>query len=511
VLRSLALSTTALGPGDLFVALPGTRSHGARFAARALEAGAVAVLTDPEGLGELEDAGVTLPALVVDGDLRALVARLAVWWHGDPAAAMTTFGVTGTNGKTTTTYLLETLGRLLSRSVGLVGTVEIRSGRRVIPSVLTTPEAPDLQGYLAQMRDDGVGMLAMEVSSHALAMRRVDGIRYDVAGFTNLSQDHLDFHETFEAYFAAKAALFTPERSRRAVVCVDDEWGRRMAGVASVPVATLATVPGATGPAAAGASTDWMVRDVEEAATGTSFVVGHRDGREVHVSISLPGAFNVSNAALAVVMLVESGVDAAELDRVLVAAGVVDPQVPGRMELVGTEPRTIVDFAHNADALSLALKALRPTTEGRLVVVFGATGDRDRTKRPVMGRVAAELADVVVVTDDDPHLEAPGPIRAQVLAGARSAVVAVTPQIHEISPREAAIRETIVRARPTDTVLVAGRGHERWQDVGGVDRELDDRVEARAALLRRAPHEERGPARPQDAERTQDEQGEGRR
>ena len=505
-LSALALSTAAIGPSDLFVALPGTRSHGARFAAAARDAGALAVLTDPEGAAHVEAAGVDLTTLVVPtGDLRAVVARLAAWWYDEPSRAMTTFAVTGTNGKTTTTYLLDALGRLLGRSVGLVGTVEIRSGHRVIPSVLTTPEAPDLQRYLAEMRADGVDMLAMEVSSHALSMRRVDGIRYDVAGFTNLSQDHLDFHETFEAYFAAKAELFTPSRSRRAVVCVDDEWGTRMADRANVPVVTLATRPAVdaapTDAVPAGpVSPDWSVRDVEASPTSTSFAVVHRDGRRVRAAISLPGGFNVSNAALAVVMLVESGVDATELDRALAAAGVVDPQVPGRMELVGTEPRTIVDFAHNPDALALALQALRPTTAGRLVVVFGATGDRDRTKRPLMGRVAAELADVVVVTDDDPHSEPPGPIRAEVLAGAREAVVAVTPEILEIGPREDAIRETIVRARATDTVLVAGRGHERWQDVDGTDRPLDDRVEARAALALRLDSE------PHDL-RTHDEEG----
>jgi UDP-N-acetylmuramoyl-L-alanyl-D-glutamate--2,6-diaminopimelate ligase len=496
---SVASDDRTAGDGDLFVALPGARSHGALFAPAAVERGARAVLTDEQGATLLaEDAG-RVPVLVAD-DPRALLGPLAAWVYGSPGERLTTFGVTGTNGKTTTTYLLDHALRALGWKGGLVGTVEMRSGDRVLPSRLTTPEAADLQALLAAMREDGVDTLAMEVSSHALALHRVDGLVFDVVGFTNLSQDHLDFHGDLQAYFDAKASLFTPEHARRGVVVVDDAWGERMAAAARVPVATLrvAVSGGPDAEAATGREgvADWTVVDVAERPDGgTAFAVRHRDGRQVRTATSLPGPFNVANAALAVTMVLEAGTDARDLEAALAGAGGLVPAVPGRMEVVSTPPhapRVVVDFAHNPDALALALDALRPTTRGRLVVVFGATGDRDRGKRPTMGAVAVDGADVVVVTDDDPHGEDPAAIRAEVLPGALAARDAARsgPEprdvvVREVAPRARAIRETITAAGPHDTVLVAGRGHEVWQEIAGVDHALDDRVEARAALAAR--------------------------
>nr|WP_255372097.1 UDP-N-acetylmuramyl-tripeptide synthetase [Cellulosimicrobium sp. CUA-896] len=379
---SVASDDRTAADGDLFVALPGARAHGARFAPAAVERGARAVLTDERGASLLSEAEVQVPVLVAE-DPRALLGPLAAWVYGGPAERLTTFGVTGTNGKTTTTYLLDHALRALGWKGGLVGTVEMRSGDRVLPSRLTTPEAADLQAMLAAMREDGVDTLAMEVSSHALALHRVDGLVFDVAGFTNLSQDHLDFHGDLPAYFEAKAALFTPEHARRGVVVVDDAWGERMADVARIPVATLRVaapdgpVPG--GPDGSGRlrDADWTVVDaVQERDGGTSFAVRHRDGRQVRTLTSLPGPFNVANAALAVAMVLEAGTDARDLEDALAAAGGLSPAVPGRMEVVSTAPhapRVVVDFAHNPDALALALEALRPTTRGRLAVVFGAT------------------------------------------------------------------------------------------------------------------------------------------
>lgn len=503
---SVASDDRAVAEGDLFVALPGGRSHGARFAAAAVARGARAVLTDAHGaalLREAADGAAGVPVLVAD-DPRGLLGPLAAWVYGSPAERLTTFGVTGTNGKTTTTYLLDHALRALGWTGGLVGTVEMRSGDRVLPSRLTTPEAADLQALLAAMREDGVDTLAMEVSSHALALHRVDGIVFDVVGFTNLSQDHLDFHGDLQAYFDAKAALFTPEHARRGVVVVDDAWGERMAAAARVPVATLRVAEptcldevavGGAEPAAAAA--DWTVCDTAPRPDGgTDLTVRHRDGRAVRTSTSLPGPFNVANAALAVVMVLEAGSDARDVETALAGAGGLCPAVPGRMEVVSTpphRPRVVVDFAHNPDALGLALDALRPTTAGRLAVVFGATGDRDRGKRPTMGAVAVDGADVVVVTDDDPHGEDPAAIRAEVLPGALAArdTARTGPEprdvvVREVAPRARAIRETIAAAGPDDTVLVAGRGHEVWQEIAGVDHALDDRVEAREALATRA-------------------------
>lgn len=494
---SVASDDRTVADGDLFVALPGARAHGATFVPSAVERGATAVLTDADGAALLGAGAPGVPVLVAD-DPRALLGPLAAWVYGSPAERLTTFGVTGTNGKTTTTYLVDHAMRALGWKGGLVGTVEMRSGDRVLPSRLTTPEAADLQALLAAMREDGVSTLAMEVSSHALALHRVDGLVFDVAGFTNLSQDHLDFHGDLQAYFDAKAALFTPEHSRRGVVVVDDAWGERMAAASRVPVATLRVGPSG-GPVDGTdvAPADWSVVDVAARPDGGSaFAVRHRDGRQVRTTTSLPGPFNVANAALAVTMVLEAGTDARDLEAALDGVGGLCPAVPGRMEVVSTPPhapRVVVDFAHNPDALALALDALRPTTRGRLAVVFGATGDRDRGKRPTMGAVAVDGADVVVVTDDDPHGEDPAAIRAEVLPGALAARDAARggPEprdvvVREVAPRARAIRETIAAAGPDDTVLVAGRGHEVWQEIAGVDHPLDDRVEAREALAARA-------------------------
>ena len=485
---SVVLDNRRVVPGDLFAALPGAHAHGAAFAADAVARGAVAILTDARGVELLEPGAREVPVLVAD-DIRAVLGAVAAAVHGRPAARMTSFGVTGTNGKTTTTYLLDHALRAVGRRTGLVGTVETRFGETIVPSRLTTPEAPELQGWLAAMVADGVEALAMEVSSHSLALRRVDGIVFDVVGFTNLSQDHLDFHETFEEYFAAKAELFRPERARRGVVVVDDPWGARMARESRVPVVTVST---------RGADATWTVTDVDLRPDSSDLTLVHRDGRRLAVRVALPGDFNVANAALACVMLLESGVTPEELVAALGPRG-LDAHVPGRMEVLAQAPRVVVDFAHNAEALALALATLRATTPGRLVVVFGATGDRDRGKRPHMGAVAARLADVVVVTDDDPHSEPAAGIRAEVLAGARAArgEDARGAEILEATPRAEAIRRAVLAAAPTDTILVAGRGHETVQEVDGVDLPLDDRVEARAALAGR--HAGTGGGSPQAA------------
>jgi UDP-N-acetylmuramoyl-L-alanyl-D-glutamate--2,6-diaminopimelate ligase len=497
---SVASDDRTADEGDLFVALPGARAHGAGFAAAAVGRGAHAVLTDEQGAELLEAAGLDVPVLVAR-DPRALLGPVAAWVYGSPAQDLTTFGVTGTNGKTTTTYLVDHALRALGWKGGLIGTVEMRSGDRVLPSRLTTPEAADLQALLAAMREDQVRTLAMEVSSHALALHRVDGLVFDVVGFTNLSQDHLDFHGDLQEYFEAKALLFTPEHARRGVVVVDDAWGERMVAAARVPVATLRVAGdgpgGAGGEGVASDDADWTVTDVvPQHAGGSAFTLRHRDGRALRTTTSLPGSFNVANAALALALVLEAGIDPRDLEAALDAVGGLAPAVPGRMEVVSQPPhapRVVVDFAHNPDALALALDALRPTTPGRLVVVFGATGDRDRGKRPTMGGVAVEGADVVVVTDDDPHGEDPAVIRAEVLPGALAAreTAGTGPEprdvvVLEVAPRERAIHEAIAAAGPDDTVLVAGRGHEVWQEIAGVDHPLDDRVEARAALERRA-------------------------
>lgn len=495
----VVLNSREVQSGDLYAALPGAQVHGARFAADAAAAGAVAVLTDPAGERLLDEAGVSLPVLVSEQPRSWVgpVAAAVYDSHPGEEAGQELFAVTGTNGKTTTTYFTTAILRALGHTTGLIGTIEILAGDTSIPSRLTTPEAPHVHSLLALMRERGITATAMEVSSHALEFHRVDGVHYGVAGFTNLTQDHLDLHGSMEEYFEAKAQLFTRQRTGRAVVVLSDEdpWSGAMArrareelGDANV---TTVALRGSEDAERGQDAAQWTLRSLTRRGIGSAFVLRHRDGRELRVHTGLPGDFNVANAALAVLMVLDSGVELEILQRALDEHDPLTASVPGRMELVGTRPTSLVDFAHNPDALVRALRSVDPE-DGRVIVVFGATGQRDTGKRPMMGRVAAEEADVVIVTDDDPHAEDPAPIREQVAAGAREAVAAGAraTDVLVIAPRATAIRTAVRMARAEDSVIVAGRGHETVQDVAGVDVPLDDRVELREALAQLHAHTE---------------------
>jgi UDP-N-acetylmuramoyl-L-alanyl-D-glutamate--2,6-diaminopimelate ligase len=475
--RGLAVGSADVVGGDLFAALPGLKAHGADYASAAVAAGAVAVLTDPDGAARILAAGLDVPVLTTDRPLRALVGELAAWLYDEPAAGVTTVGVTGTNGKTTTTYFVDAALRRRHERTAVIGTVELRVGDETIESPRTTVEAPVLHALFAMMRERDVTACAMEVSSHALALERVAGLRVDVAGFTNLQRDHLDFHGDMEGYFADKARLFAPERAARAVICVDDEWGVRLAAEARIPVDTVATREDSAGRATA----DWLVHDADIGldGVGSSFRLTGPGGVDVAATSPLPGLVNVSNAAVAVVLAHRAGVP---LEDAIAGVGAATA-IPGRMERVVERtdgwPLCLVDYAHTPDALVLALEAVRPITPGRLVIVLGSDGDRDRGKRPIMGRIAAELADVVVVTDENPRSEPPETIRAAILAGAREA----RPDLHdvyEVSPRAAALRVGTLLAGPRDTVIVTGKGHEPTQEIAGVFHRYNDRDVYRA-------------------------------
>ncbi|RAM37557.1 UDP-N-acetylmuramoyl-L-alanyl-D-glutamate--2,6-diaminopimelate ligase [Arthrobacter globiformis] len=486
----ISLDSRSVERGDLYVALPGAARHGADFAATAIGSGAAAVLTDDAGARLLAvGSDLAVPVLVV-AEPRSVVGRLSrlIYRSQDadlPGPSM--FGVTGTNGKTTTTYFINALLQAMGKKTGLIGTIEILAGGDPIPSLLTTPESTDVHALLALMRERGLDAASMEVSSHAVSFRRVDGVVFDVVGFTNLTQDHLDLHGTMEEYYRTKAELFTAERARAAVVTVDDEWGRRLAGQTELPVTTLATLQPGSGAAAGSAAADWTVTAPKPRGLGTEFTL-RGNGTELRVHTGLPGAFNVSNAALALTMVLAGGADPAEVQAALDARDPFTVAVPGRMQLVATRPAAVVDFAHNTDALARALEAARsPEPASKVIVVFGATGQRDQGKRPAMGATAARLADVVIVSDDDPHDEDAAAIRSEVLVGATDAKEAerLDCKIMEVFPRDAAIREAVNLAAPEDTILVAGRGHEVWQEVKGVNLALDDRVELRNALTAR--------------------------
>ena len=462
VLTGLTLSSQRSFPGDLYAALPGARAHGITYAADALAGGAVALLTDPAGA---EDAPDGVPLLVV-AEPRRLLGRLAARVYGDPAAAMRMIGVTGTQGKTTTTRLAEGALQRAGVRAGVIGTVGTRIAGEDVKTALTTPEAPDLHALFAVMKEHDVAACAMEVSSHALVMGRVDGVVFDVAVFLNLGRDHLDFHTDEEDYYLAKASLFTPQRARLALVCVDDDHGRRLAGETALPVRTFSTD---------GRDADWTVADVRPGPDGSTFrVLG--PGVDVEAGVPLPGAFNVSNALAAVAACGEVGLDASRVAGAIAGGG----GVPGRFERIDAGQRftVVVDYAHKPDAVQAALESLRPLTAGRLIVVLGAGGDRDPGKRPLMGDLASRLADVVVVTDDNPRTEEPAAIRAAVLEGTRAGTALVLEQ----GDRRAAIAAALELARPGDIVVVAGKGHETGQEIDGVVHPFDDREVVRELL-----------------------------
>ena len=471
-LSGVAVGSADVMPGDLFVAMPGLRAHGADHAADASAAGALAVLTDADGLRRVRATGCGLPVVVADEPLRTLVGRVSAWFYGEPARELTVLGITGTNGKTTTCYFVDAALRQVHTTTSVVGTVELRVGDEAIESPRTTVEAPVLHGLFALMNERGATACSMEVSSHALALERVGGVEFDVVGFTNLQRDHLDFHGDMEGYFRDKARLFAAGRARHGVICVDDEWGVRLARETPLPVDTVATRDDSAGRDSAG----WQVADATIGldGVGSTFTLTGPGGVRVAASSPLPGLVNVSNAALAIVLAHRAGVP---LD--LAVAGVAGAHaVPGRMERVVERgnglPLCLVDYAHTPDALVLALEAVRPITPGRLVIVFGSDGDRDQGKRPIMGQIAARLADVLVVTDENPRSERPELIRAAILDGVQQERPDLH-DVHEVAPRAEAVRRGVGLAGERDTVIVTGKGHEPTQEIAGVFHRYNDR------------------------------------
>ncbi len=466
--------------GDLFGALPGLKVHGATFAADAVQAGAVAILTDENGAALAADAGVPL---LINAEPRAAMGEASAAIYGDPSHRLSLVGVTGTNGKTTTAYFIDAALRTVHARTGVLGTVELRIGDEAIESPRTTVEAPVLQALLARMVEEGCTAATTEVSSHAAALERISGSEFAVAVFTNLQWDHLDFHVTMDRYLADKARLFAPGRSRRGVVCVDDEYGRRLASEVRIPVVTVATRPESDGSGLGEA--DWRVEnaDIGLDGVGSTFELVGPEGERHRASSPLPGLVNVSNAAVAIVAAIAAGVPAEQAISGVAAAH----EIPGRMERViersEWDPLAIVDYAHTPDALTLALEGVRPITPGRLILVFGSDGDRDQGKRPVMGEIAARLADIIVLTDENPRSEEPAAIRAAI----REGIARVRPDlrfVEEVEPRWDAVGRGLEIARPGDTVIVTGKGHEPTQEIAGVFHRYNDRDAFKAAHAR---------------------------
>lgn len=478
-LTGLTLATADLRPGDVFVAVQGVNRHGAEFAATAAEKGAVAVVTDAAGADIAAAAGV--PVVVVD-DPRGLLGDLSAWVYGtgrdDDLPIL--FGTTGTNGKTSVSHLLEGILGQLGAVTGLSSTAERHIAGQVVVSRLTTPEAYEMHALLALMRERGVEAVAVEVSAQALSRRRVDGIVFDVAGFTNLTHDHLDDYADMREYFEAKLPLFRPDRSRRAVICVDAESGAEVVRRCEVPFVTVGTPAIAADPEAAAAA-DWTVEILDEKPGGTQFSLSSRDGRTLTTTVPVIGRHMAANAGLAIVMILEGGyawdalVDSLDGKR-------IDAYLPGRTQLVSGEtgPAVYVDFGHSPDAFEKTLAAIRRVTAGKVLMLFGADGDRDATKRLDMGRTAVEGSDILVVTDHHPRFETIETIRATLIEGARAA--RPDAEIYEFSPPEVAIIEAVKLVGDGDAILWAGPGHQDYRDIRGVRTPYSARELARRAL-----------------------------
>jgi UDP-N-acetylmuramoyl-L-alanyl-D-glutamate--2,6-diaminopimelate ligase len=463
----ITASSAHVRPGDVFAALPGRTGHGAAYAAAARSAGAVAVLTDADGRAALPG---DIPVVVVP-DVRGVLGPVAADVYGRPSTAMAVLGVTGTSGKTTTTFLMRAGLQAAGRVPGLIGTVATMVGDEEIKTGFTTPEAPEVQALLAVMRERGVTDVAMEVSSHALTMGRVDGIEFAVSAFTNLSEDHLDFHAGMEEYFTAKATLFDARRTRTAVVVVDDSWGNRLTELVPGPLATVTTV--------GDRRATWEAVDIADQPDGSTSFRALGPGVDLVTGCAVPGRYNVANALLALAVLYDDGIDPE-----VAAPAVATASVPGRMERIdaGQPFLAVVDYSHKPAAVDGALRALRPLTQGRLIIVLGCGGDRDRGKRPHMGAIAARGADLLVVTDDNPRSEDPAAIRKAMLDGARGVPASARGEVIEVGERAEAIAAAVAAAGAGDTVLIAGKGHETGQEIAGVVHPFDDRLVLRAAL-----------------------------
>jgi len=471
VVSGVTLDSRAVIPGDMFAAITGHNSHGLQFVDEAVQRGAVAILTDAAGWSMINaepPAELPIPVLVIP-DARKWMGEVSHLIYGRAAEKLRLLGVTGTNGKTTTATMIESALVAAGRSAGFIGTTGVRIGAEVLNSSRTTPEATTLHELFAQMHDLGVSDVVMEVSSHAMSEYRIGGMHFEVVGFTNLSQDHLDYHGTMQEYFKAKSSLFRRDHASRGVVCIDSEWGERLVAEADIPIATVT---------ASGKQADWSI----ELTTLTKARISGPMGEQVEVQLQLPGEFNRANAVLAYAML-----RLIEIPSEAIVSAFSTVQVAGRLEKIegsngaaGIEG--FVDYAHTPDAVQRVLTAVRELTDGQLIVVIGAGGDRDVTKRPLMGQIAASLADQLIVTDDNPRSEDPALIRAEILAGVEATVKAQNGSILEVGDRSLAITTAVKLARSGDVVVVLGKGHELGQEIDGVITPFDDRAILKVAL-----------------------------
>lgn len=477
-LTGITLSTGDLRPGGVFVGIAGARRHGADLAQEAVGKGAVAIMTDEEGAAIAASAGV--PVIVVD-DPRGCVAEAAPWVYGTDTTCPAVLGVTGTNGKTSTVHLQQALLRQLGVSAGVSSSARRQLDEEFVVAGLTTPEAPELHAFLARAAEQRVRAVSLEVSAQALIRRRVEGVLCEVAAFTNLQYDHFDDFDDFDEYLAAKLPLFRSDRARRAVVSLDTPAGSTVVEHADIPVTTIATPEIAEDAALAGTA-EWTVRMIDEGINATTFELTGPQDRRLVATAPVTGPHMAANAGLAIVMILEAGLATwADVKSVLERDG-IRTELPGRTELVttGRGPVVYLDFAHTPDGFEMTAGAVRRQTAGRLVIVFGADGSRDTTKRPAMGRAAARYSDAAIVTDHHPRWEDAAVIRSGLYEGA-----AESPPpggLYNISPPEDAIMKAVALAGEGDAVLWFGPGHQDHREIMGVRTPYDPRGIALRAL-----------------------------
>jgi UDP-N-acetylmuramoyl-L-alanyl-D-glutamate--2,6-diaminopimelate ligase len=458
LITGISQSSKDVEEGDIFIALPGEKTHGASFVADAIRNGARAVLTDNAGAKTITG----IPVLITNNPRRS-AGILSAWFYSEPMRDLYSVGITGTNGKTTVTTILHQIMSLAGRESGLIGTIETRIGSEVLTSKRTTPESSELQSLAATMRERHMRNLVMEVSSHAIALDRVRGSHFAVVGFTNLSQDHLDFHKTMDKYFEAKAALFTFEYADLAVINIDDSYGRKLQEKTELPVITLSRMS---------TQANWHYEDISSEYYGAQVAIRGSGGILIEGKVNLHGGYNYDNLLMAVAIAVESGIDPIDIASLL-------PKLrgaSGRLEAValGQKFAAFVDYAHSPDAVARVLETARELSKGRVIGVLGCGGDRDRSKRSAMGRALDRGSDVAIFTSDNPRSESADEILKEMTDGIESASV--------ISDRAQAIRSAVNEAGDGDVVIILGKGHETGQDIAGVMHSFDDRIELAKAI-----------------------------
>ncbi len=460
-ITGVSVDSHQIESGDLFIAIAGEKTHGATHAGSAKLNGAIAVLTDEVGAALVTD----LPVLIV-ADPRSVAGVIAAWLHKEPMRDLFSVAVTGTNGKTTVTTLLYQIAMAAGRQSGLIGTVETRIGDEVIASDRTTPEAPELQSLAAVMRERHMRNLFMEVSSHAISLNRIGGSTFNIAAFTNLSQDHLDFHPDMAAYFAAKAALFSHKYAEIAYINIDNEWSEKLLALQELPVVKISrSTP----------SADWYFERIESGVRSTEIAIRGPGGILIETKTKLVGDFNLDNLLMAIAISVASGID--PIDIAAITPNLVGAE--GRLEQVdlGQPYRALVDYAHSPDSVMRVLDTLRQSTDGKVIAVLGCGGDRDKSKRALMGAALLAGSDVAVFTSDNPRSEDPSAIMKDMLSGLNLTSTSVV----ELD-RKRAIEIAVANAQAGDVLVLLGKGHEQGQEINGVKYEFDDRLVLAAAI-----------------------------